>query len=160
MILAVVLAGCWVVASADAQAPAAPATEPATPSSPKPAQAPPAARRPPAPPARGGLAITVTNPLGATLAGVRVEIVGASDRDAETNPSGQINFPGLQPGTYRLRFRGEEVITFEKEVAVRAGQVADVDVTLYPAPPPPPPPPPPAPPPLPPLLPALPLETA
>jgi mannose-6-phosphate isomerase-like protein (cupin superfamily) len=91
----------------------------------------------------------VTDPQGATLAGVRVEVVGASDRTGETNASGQITFPGMQAGTYRLRFSGEQVITFEREVALRAGQVADVDVTLHPAPPPPAPPPPPSPPPAP-----------
>jgi mannose-6-phosphate isomerase-like protein (cupin superfamily) len=57
-----------------------------------------------------------------------------------------VNFPGLQAGTYRLRFSGEQIISFEREVAIRANQVADVDVTLNAAPPPPePPPPPPAP---------------
>jgi mannose-6-phosphate isomerase-like protein (cupin superfamily) len=45
-----------------------------------------------------------------------------------------VNFPGLQAGTYRLRFTGDKVTAFEKEVAVRGGQVADVDVTLTAAP--------------------------
>ena len=95
------------------------------------------------------MAITVTDPRGATLPGVHVEILGASDRSGETNAGGQLNFPGLQAGTYRLKFSGDGVITFEKEITTRAGQTADVDVTLNPAPPkpePPPPPPPPAPP--------------
>jgi len=122
-------------------------TTPAPAPVPKPAQPPAPARRPPAPPARGGLAITVTDPQGATLGGVRVEVVGASDRTGETNASGQLNFPGMQAGTYRLRVSGERVITLEKEIALRAGQVMDVDVMLHPAPPPPAPPPPPPPPP-------------
>jgi len=144
------VAGGWWLAAVDAQTQPPPTPAPTAPA-PKPAQPPAAARRPPAPPARAGLAITVTDPLGATLAGVRVEVIGVSDRSAETNASGQINFPGLQAGTYRLRFSGEEVIAFEREVTLRAGQVADLDVTLHrappprPAPPPPPPPPPPAP---------------
>ena len=41
-------------------------------------------------------------------------------------------------GTYRLRFDGDDVISFEREVTLRAGQVADVDVSLNPAPEPPP----------------------
>ena len=95
--------------------------------------------------------MTVTDPRGATLRGVRVEILGASNRSGETDASGQLNFPGLQAGTYRLRFSGDTVVSFEREITLRAGQIADVDVTLNLAPPPPePPPPPPAPAPAPP----------
>jgi mannose-6-phosphate isomerase-like protein (cupin superfamily) len=82
------------------------------------------------------MAITVTTPAGATIPGVGVEIVGASDRSGTTNESGQINFTGMQAGSYRVRFSGDEVIAFEREVTLRANQVLDVDVTLYPAPPP------------------------
>jgi hypothetical protein len=105
-------------------------------------------RRAPAAPAsaRGGMAITVTDQTGATIPGVHVTIFGATDRNADTNASGQLNLPGMQAGSYRLRFAGEKVITYEREVTVTAGRVADVDVMLNPAPkPPPPPPPPPAP---------------
>jgi hypothetical protein len=98
------------------------------------------------------MAITVTDARGGTLRGIHVEVLGSSDRSGDTDGSGQINFTGMQAGPYRLRFTGDGVITFEKEVAIRAGQVADVDVTLNPAPTPPEPvaPPPPPPPPLPP----------
>lgn len=97
------------------------------------------------------MAITVTTPQGATLPGIHVEVLGASDRSGDTNASGQITFTGMQAGTYRLRFSGDRVISFEREVSLRAGQTADMDVTLHaaappPEPPPPPPPPPPAPP--------------
>jgi mannose-6-phosphate isomerase-like protein (cupin superfamily) len=134
-----------------AQAPApAPKPVPAAPTTPAPKPAPaaqpPAARRPATPPARAGLAFTVTGPQGATLPGVRVEIVGASDRIGETNISGQATFPGLQAGTYRVRFSGDQVIGFEKEVTLRAGQIGSFDIMLNAAPPPPEaPPPPPAP---------------
>jgi mannose-6-phosphate isomerase-like protein (cupin superfamily) len=80
------------------------------------------------------MAITVTSPQGATISGVQVALMGPTERGGETDGSGQVNFPGLQPGTYRLRFSGDTVTAFEKEVAVRAGQVADVDVSLSPAP--------------------------
>jgi mannose-6-phosphate isomerase-like protein (cupin superfamily) len=98
------------------------------------------------------MAITVTDPRGGTLRDIHVEVLGGSDRNGETDGSGQINFTGMQAGTYRVRFSGDEVISFEKEIVVRAGQVADVDITLNaapkpPEPPPPPPPPAPAPPP-------------
>jgi mannose-6-phosphate isomerase-like protein (cupin superfamily) len=83
------------------------------------------------------MAFTVTNPQGATLAGIHIEVIGASDRSGETNASGQLNFTGMQAGTYRVRFTGERVVWFEREVTLRAGQIADVDVTLAAAPPPP-----------------------
>ena len=92
------------------------------------------------------MAFTVTTPQGATLPGVRVELIGGSDRSGETNSSGQVTFPGLQAGTYRVRFSGERVISFEKEITLRAGQVGNFDITLNAAAAPPPPPPPPPPP--------------
>jgi mannose-6-phosphate isomerase-like protein (cupin superfamily) len=102
------------------------------------------------------MAVTVTNTQGITLPGIRVEVLGASDRAGETNASGQLNLTAMQPGTYRVRFSGDRVVTFEKEVIVRAGQIADLDVSLNPAPPPPEPPPPaPAPPPPAPVQPAV-----
>jgi mannose-6-phosphate isomerase-like protein (cupin superfamily) len=71
-------------------------------------------------------------------------LTGPSDRSGTTDTMGQLRVTGLQMGTYRLHFSGEGVITFEREVAIRAGQTSDIDVTLTAAPPPPPPPPPPA----------------
>jgi mannose-6-phosphate isomerase-like protein (cupin superfamily) len=79
------------------------------------------------------MVITVTDPTGATLPGVHVEALGVADRSGETDESGSIRFANLRAGTYRLRFSGEEVIAFEREVAVRAGQTADIDVMLNPA---------------------------
>jgi len=91
--------------------------------------------------------MTVTDSRGLPISGVRVTVAGPSDRNGETNDSGQLNFVGMQPGTYRVRFDNEDVISFEKEVVVRSGQTTSFDVVLNPAPPPPaaPPPPPPAP---------------
>ena len=132
-----------------------PATPPATTAKPAPAQPPPATAKPaPAAPAgqapaatpapvrrapaaastaRGGMAITVTDGSGATITGVRVAAEGPTPRGGETNGSGQVNFPGLQGGAYRLRFDGDAVVSFEKEVTVRGGQVLAVDVMLNPA---------------------------
>jgi mannose-6-phosphate isomerase-like protein (cupin superfamily) len=87
-------------------------------------------------PGRGGLALVVTAPSGATLPEVTVAIDGPTPRTGVTNESGQINFPGLQPGTYRLRFGGDKVTAFEREVAVRAGNPTTLDIMLNPAPPP------------------------
>ncbi len=101
------------------------------------------------------MAITVTDAGGSTRAGIDVAIVGGTDRTGKTSSSGQINFPGLLAGTYRLRFSGESVITYEREIVVQGGRVLDIDVALNKADPPkevvvtPPPPPPPAPAPVP-----------
>jgi hypothetical protein len=144
------LVGTVMFAQAPAQptqkppAPAAPAQKPPAPATPAPA-----ARRPAPAPARGAVALTVTNTRGMTLPGIQIELVGPVTRMGETNPSGQLNFTALAAGTYRARFSGDGVITFEKEIVLRGGQTADVDVTLNPAPPPPPPPPAPEPPPAP-----------
>src|SRR5688572_8612666 len=116
------------VPSASAQTPApaqpAPAPRPAAPAQPAPA------RRPAAQPARGSVAITVTDPRGMTLPGIQVELVGPVTRNAETNASGQLSLTGLAAGTYRARFSSDTVITFEREVVLRGGQTADLDVTL------------------------------
>ena len=80
------------------------------------------------------MAITVTDPRGATSGGIRVSISGATTRNGETDPSGNLSFTGLMAGTYRLRFDGDNVISFEREVTLRSGQVLDVDVSLNPAP--------------------------
>ena len=128
------------VSAVHAQAPATPSTQKPAPAPGAPAAQPPAKTTPPprrpATPAstRSGMAITVTTPQGATIAGVHVSMMGPTERSGDTDGSGQINFTGLQAGTYRLRFSGDEVTAFEKEVVVRAGQVADVDVSLSPAP--------------------------
>ena len=114
----------------------------AAPSAPAGAQAAPAPRRAaPAPPSRSGIALTVTDPRGLPVSGVRVTIAGPSDRSGETDQSGQVNFVGMQPGTYRVRFDGDKVISFEREVTVRAGQPTGVEVMLNAAAPPPAPPP-------------------
>jgi hypothetical protein len=118
---------------------------------PAPAAAPaPAPRRPVAAPApaavsRAGIALTVTDPGGLPIADVHVSIAGLSDRSGETNGSGQINFVGMQAGTYRALFESPKVKAFEREITVRAGQTTTLDVMLNPAPPPPPAPAPPPP---------------
>lgn len=85
-------------------------------------------------PARGGLSLTVTDAGGMRLPGVDVDLVGPTDRRGETDANGQISFASLQPGTYRLRFTGEAIVSFEREVALAAGKVMPVDITLNRAP--------------------------
>jgi mannose-6-phosphate isomerase-like protein (cupin superfamily) len=83
-----------------------------------------------------------TDASGNPIGGVRVNISGPSERSGTTGTDGMLRVTGLQVGTYRLRFTSEAIVTFEREVAIRANQTPDVDVTLTAAPPPPPPPPP------------------
>jgi hypothetical protein len=97
------------------------------------------------------LAITVTDPTGTPLTGVRVTLEGPASRQTRTE-RGRIAFEELPVGTYRLRFDHDEYLSFEREVVARAGAPIDVKVTLTPAPKPPPPPPEPAKPAPPPVL--------
>jgi hypothetical protein len=83
---------------------------------------------------RSGVAITVTDAAGMTLPGVTVELTGPTPRTAETDAGGQANFPGLDAGTYRLRFTGSTVTAFEREVTLAAGQIAKLPIRLTPAP--------------------------
>jgi hypothetical protein len=149
MRIVLLLSFILIASQASAQTPStqkpAPAPPPktATPAQPAPAQ--PAAPRPaapatttprrtPTPTTRGGIAITATSPQGATLPGVRVSISGPTERSDQTDASGQLTMPSLLTGTYRIRFEGEKVTAFEKEVTVQTGRVTEVDVMLNPAP--------------------------
>jgi hypothetical protein len=109
-----------------------PATQAPAPTTQKPA-APPAAPKP-RPAQRTALVVTVTDPSGATIPGVRVDMMGAADRTGETDESGQLRFANVRAGTYRVRFSGEGLIPFERETIVRAGQTSELDVTLNRAP--------------------------
>jgi mannose-6-phosphate isomerase-like protein (cupin superfamily) len=134
--------------SSFAQTPAPPPKPASAPAAPAPTTPAPAPRRAPAPAAaasRAGIAMTVTDPRGLPIQGVQVTVAGPSDRNGETNDSGQLNFVGMQPGTYRVRFDADKVISFEKEIVVRSGQTTSFDAVLNPAPPPPPAPAPPPP---------------
>jgi hypothetical protein len=92
------------------------------------------------------LAITVTDPSGTPLSGVKVIVEGASSRQTRTE-RGRIAIEDLPSGSYKLRFELEGFTPLERELTARAGKPIDVKVTLTPAPKPeaPPAPPPPAP---------------
>ena len=83
------------------------------------------------------MAIIATDGKGTPFADVTVELSGAASNSGTTNAAGQINFPGLRAGTYRLRFSGEGVTTFEREVTLKAGAIEKIPITLTEAPPPP-----------------------
>jgi mannose-6-phosphate isomerase-like protein (cupin superfamily) len=113
----------------------APKPDPAKPAPPtaKPTPAPQQPRRAAQPAARSGVAMTIVDAMGATLPGVTVDMTGPTPREGVSDDSGQLNFPGLQAGTYRLRFTGDTVTTFEREVTLRAGQVEKLTIQLTPA---------------------------
>jgi mannose-6-phosphate isomerase-like protein (cupin superfamily) len=85
--------------------------------------------------------VKVTDSFGAPLAGIRVTASGPVARSGSTDATGDVRFAAVRAGTYRLRFEGEKVITFEREITVSGAQPPAFEVSLSPAPPPPPPPP-------------------
>jgi mannose-6-phosphate isomerase-like protein (cupin superfamily) len=124
-----------------AQAPApAPRTNAAPPpQTPAPAPAQPRPARPARPRAatpapRGGIAMLVTDTAGMILEGVHVELSGPAMRMGDTDQSGQLNFPGLDPGTYRLVFTGNTVRGFERELTLKAGEISRLTIMLTPTP--------------------------
>jgi mannose-6-phosphate isomerase-like protein (cupin superfamily) len=102
------------------------AQTPATPSAPKATTFKPAA-----------LVIQVSDTLGAPLGGTTIAATGPVSREGETAADGSLRLINLRAGTYRLRFAREGSITFEREVALRAGESSTLDVALSAAPPPP-----------------------
>jgi mannose-6-phosphate isomerase-like protein (cupin superfamily) len=115
----------------------APQPQPATPPKAAPAQPRTTTARQPASTAVAGMAITATDGKGTPFADVTVELTGGASQNGKTNAAGQISFPGLRAGTYRLRFSGDGVMAFEREVTLKAGEIAKLPITLTAAEPPP-----------------------
>jgi len=76
------------------------------------------------------MTLNVLNPSGSPLEGIHVQVTGPMERMGDTNSAGQLNFPGLPAGTYRLRFTGDGVIAFEREAVLQAAKVTPLQVTL------------------------------
>lgn len=123
----------------------------ATPTPPKPSPTnpnPTTAQAPrPRPSSTTTVQLFITDGSGRPVEGVTVNLMGPVDREVKSPASGPTRIEGLRAGTYRARFSHDGFITFEKEIAWRAGTAApELSITLSPAPAaPPPPPPPPAP---------------
>jgi hypothetical protein len=118
-----------------------PVTTPAPPT-----QKPSTPRRPttPAAAAPTSITFTVTDPTGAPISDVKVNLLGGLDRSGSTGSDGTVKFDGMRPGSYRLRFAKEGFTQLEREIEIRAGTPPPAPaVTLSPAPAPPAPPPPP-----------------
>ena len=117
-----------------AQATAPPKAAPPKPQPTTPPKAAPAQPRTQAPRqaagAVSGMAITVTDGQGTPFADVSVQLTGAVSNSGKTNSAGQLSFPGLRAGTYRLRFSGDGVVAFEREVTLKAGEIAKVPIAL------------------------------
>jgi mannose-6-phosphate isomerase-like protein (cupin superfamily) len=78
--------------------------------------------------------IRVTDRSGNPLADVEVAVAGPSERSGKTDANGTLSYSGMSAGTYRLRFAHEGFITFEREVMLRGGTPARIDVALSVAP--------------------------
>jgi mannose-6-phosphate isomerase-like protein (cupin superfamily) len=144
LLLSFLLAATPAFTQTPATPPPAGQTPTPAPAQPRPRPAQP--RQTPRPPTgRAGIALTVTDMSGMPLPNIHVELSGPSDAAKDTTDAGQTNFPGLQSGTYRLRFSGDGVATFEREVTLRAGvETMTIKLTRVEPPPAAPPPPPPA----------------
>lgn len=148
MVIAMLLSLLMAQAQTPPRTAPAPQPQPTNPPKAAPAQPRTQTARQPARNTVAGMAITVTNGKGTAFPDVTVDMTGPVPRNGKTDAGGMINFPGLRAGTYRLRFSGDGVVDFEREVTLRAGEIAKLPITLTPeapraaAPPPPPPPPP------------------
>ena len=60
-------------------------------------------------------------------------MTGTVERNGKTDAAGQLSLPGLRAGTYRLRFSGDTVTAFEREVTLKGGEIAKLAITLTPA---------------------------
>src|SRR5262245_39723299 len=132
-----------------ASAQSAPQTPP--PQTPPPAQTPaPQTPRPAARPRPVNTQVIVRDVSGSPLAGAKVTMSGPASQEVSTDANGTASLGVLKDGTYHFQFEREGFVTLERDVAVRAGQPAEIYAALRLAPvvpPPPPPEPPPAPPP-------------
>ena len=119
LLVAVPIDGLVADTTAAAQKP--PATTPAPPRPPKP---------PATAPRRGtgggtdGDDVHVTDPAGAPLVDVRVNVLGGLDREGSTGTRRHDQFDGLRAGTYRVRFTHRRFTPLEREIEMRAGTAA------------------------------------
>jgi mannose-6-phosphate isomerase-like protein (cupin superfamily) len=99
------------------------------PPTPRPSTAKPSTAKPPT------VTIQVTDGAGAPLADATVTTTaGVVSREGVTGADGSLQWINMRPGTYRIRFEREGSITVERELILRAGEPATVDVALNPAP--------------------------
>ena len=95
------------------------------------------------PPARTtSVRVSVHDPNGESLDGVRLILSGSAEGKYSTAAAGTAVLPNIKDGMYRIRCERDGFITLEREFPVHsAGALTPVDIVLTPAPPPPVPPP-------------------
>ena len=95
------------------------------------------------PPARTtSVRVSVHDPNGESLDGVRLILSGSAEGEYSTAAAGTAVLTNIKDGTYRIRCERDGFITLEREFPVHsAGALTPVDIVLTPAPPPPAPPP-------------------
>jgi len=95
------------------------------------------------PPARTtSVRVSVHDPNGESLDGVRLILSGSAEGEYSTAAAGTAVLPNIKDGMYRIRCERDGFITLEREFPVHsAGALTSVDIVLTPAPPPPAPPP-------------------
>ena len=95
------------------------------------------------PPARTtSVRVSVHDPNGESLDGVRLILSGSAEGEYSTAAAGTAVLPNIKDGMYRIRCERDGFITLEREFPVHsAGALTSVDIVLTPAPLPPAPPP-------------------
>jgi len=95
------------------------------------------------PPARTtSVRVSVHDPNGGSLDGVRLILSGSAEGEYSTAAAGTAVLPNIKDGMYWIRCERDGFITLEREFPVHsAGALTPVDIVLTPAPPPPVPPP-------------------
>jgi hypothetical protein len=80
-----------------------------------------------------GIVGTITDPAGAAVPGAAVKlspIAGTAGRNSISDPKGQFNVAGLEPGRYELQVVAPGFQPATKQVDIRSNQMARADSTL------------------------------
>jgi len=83
--------------------------------------------------AQTGVAGKITDPAGAAIAGAAVKlspIAGPASRNLISDPKGQFNVAGLEPGRYELQIQAPGFKQETKQVDIRPDQMAHADSIL------------------------------
>jgi hypothetical protein len=85
----------------------------------------------------GELVCKVLDAAGKVLAGVGVSLEGIppAPQSQISSAEGTVRFPGLAPGSYRLKAELEGFATVEYPVSIIAGRTSEIEVVMKPAPP-------------------------
>jgi hypothetical protein len=83
--------------------------------------------------AQTGIAGTITDPAGAAVPGAAVKlrpIAGTAGRNSFSDPKGQFNVAGMEPGPYELQVSSPGFQQMTKQVDIQPNQMARADSTL------------------------------